>query len=348
MSEATAAAEVLDREQEEAEAQRADVSDIAALKSMTAPEAARMLSGPSSIMYLGRSIESAGLFARIMFAAGIGGENCKSPFDLFARIMIGLEYGIGPMEAIRDVFLIDGKQAFHTRLMLKLARRKGCAIKWNERSTKKASVTITNAQGETESFEYTIEDATTAQLLGKKNWQKYPRLMLSWRCLSEGLNLMTDLGMHTADELGAETDAYGAPLDTGERVDAKKALKEFDAILNGGVEQVSGKKKKEDKPAPEPTPTPGEHKEQANPGIMLALREAAERAGCWMAQIEQVAVNGKLAGDMGLENGAYGLEWLATQVNATEIIDLLNARGAAREEKRQQMEKKIQMELDAE
>ncbi len=312
------------------------------------PMAGTVRGGPLSMRYLGNSLESAGMFAHIMFKAGVGGPSCVGPYDLFARIMQGLELGIGPMEAIKELFLIEGKLGCSARLMLKLARRGGVRLRWIERTAKRACVEITVPGEQPEQFEYTIEMAAIAGLASKKNWMRFPVHMNCWRALSQGLNLMCPEllggGLHLAEELGADTDDAGTPLLAAANAkDVKRQVKEFDDMLRGIGDPLQRKAAEptpdEPEPKPEPkaaepsAPKPGDHKDRVNPGLVSAIRTNAMEAGCWSADLKEVSLNGQLAGGLGLENGSYSPEALAGMINATEIIAALKARAVARVER---------------
>lgn len=128
------------------------------------------------------------------------------PEAVLAAILAGRELGIGPMQSLKDISIIDGRPALAAHLVLALLRKGGVTILDSESTAERAWIRAQRAGGEVCEVEWTIEEAKTAGLAipGKKNWEKYPADMLWARAVGRlGRRLGSDLlaGMpYTAEE----------------------------------------------------------------------------------------------------------------------------------------------------
>lgn len=323
----------------------------------------------STMSFVGSTIMSAILFAKVVYQSGGGGKNCTGPYEIFARVMAGLELGLGPMESLRELFVVDGKVSSSGRLLMRLALRGGARVRWIERSETRATCEITSPDGTTEQWTWSVEDATRADLMGKRNWRLYGRQMLMWRALSMGLNFQCpDLlggGLHMAEELGAETDAQGVPVKSGapSASDVRKQMREIDEMLtnpnalrasgetgperaaraesteetagpaakaNGDVPSVSGGGSPPADPPParasgrkSRSPVVRKQSDGPAPGMVKAIREAADRAGLLLSS-GLVLLSKDMRSRCGIDRDKAMAEWLADQVNADEILRELN------------------------
>ena len=112
--------------------------------------------------------------------------------DMFAAIQHGREMGIGPMEAIDKLVLIDGSKSMYGTLMCAQIYRNHHEIKVAVTTKPKLSVTVTafrrdpwthklNEQGD---WTFDEHDAKTAYLDSKDTYEEYPKLMYTWRAVS--------------------------------------------------------------------------------------------------------------------------------------------------------------------
>lgn len=132
------------------------------------------------------------------------------PAAVLAAIFAGRELGIGPMQALQQINVIQGKPTASAELQLALIRRAGHSVKVVERTSQRAEVYGKRSDtGDDGTFEYTLEDAKRAELLGNANWKKYPRNMLFWRAVSDmasGLfsDVVSGIASLTPDEMGSD------------------------------------------------------------------------------------------------------------------------------------------------
>jgi hypothetical protein len=135
-----------------------------------------------------------------------------------AKILRGWELGIPPVAALENIYVIDGKTSLSAHLIAAKIEDSGrfrqriiahtnevCSIRFDSRTE--------GAWDELGISEFTIEDAQIANLLGKKNWQQYPKAMLYSRALAQGARWFCSKvfmgAIYVPEELGMETDESG-------------------------------------------------------------------------------------------------------------------------------------------
>lgn len=124
---------------------------------------------------------------------------------ILACVLYGRELGLGPMQSLEGIHMIDGRPSLAAATKLKRAREAGHSIT-GESSDERASVTGTRADnGDSITVTFTIDDAKRANLLGKDNWKKYPADMLWARAVSRLCRRLFDdvpgALMHDPDEV---------------------------------------------------------------------------------------------------------------------------------------------------
>lgn len=127
------------------------------------------------------------------------------PHAIAAAILTGLEINMGPMEALREIHIVQGRPTLSAGAMLARAIRSGVRVEWLEASDKAARLKLTRGSVSYEQS-WTIEDAKRAQLLGKSGpWQTYPGAMLRARAISAAVrafcpDVIGGGGLYTPDE----------------------------------------------------------------------------------------------------------------------------------------------------
>lgn len=109
-----------------------------------------------------------------------------SPEKVLAAMLTGNEMGIGPMQALSKIHVIDGKPGAASELMRALILRDGHDFWVEESSHTRVTVGI-RRKGSTrdQMFTWTLDDAKRAGVGGKDVWRKYPRAMLLARATAE-------------------------------------------------------------------------------------------------------------------------------------------------------------------
>jgi len=105
---------------------------------------------------------------------------------VLACVLYGAELGLGPMQSLNSIHVIEGRTAMSPELMRAMVARHGHRIDVIENSNDVCEVKGTRADtGSTATVRWTLDDAKMAGLAGKNNWKTYPRAMLLARATSE-------------------------------------------------------------------------------------------------------------------------------------------------------------------
>ena len=110
----------------------------------------------------------------------------RNPAAITAAILYGDEIGLGPMQSLSKVHIIDGRPTIAAETMRALILAAGHDIWIEEKSNTTATVAGKRIGSDhIDRTTWTIDDARKAELLGKTNWKRYPRAMLIARATAE-------------------------------------------------------------------------------------------------------------------------------------------------------------------
>ena len=159
----------------------------------------------------------------------------RKPHAILACLAYGSELGMGPMQALSTINVIQGKPSLSPEGMRALVLSAGHRI-WPE-STTNAAVTMCGQRRGDEAVvkvTWTMDDAKKAGLAGGANWSKYPRAMLLARATSElcrtlfpdviaGISYVPEeIESFTSDDVSRlPSPPANVDTDTGEIVDAE-------------------------------------------------------------------------------------------------------------------------------
>ena len=126
-----------------------------------------------------------------------------------AIILTGNELGIPPMQALRQIHVIQGKPTMSVELMLGFAysRIPGFICEVLESNNTHCVVKMSRPNHTPYTHTFTMEDARNLGLTGKDNWKKQPAVMLRWRCISAALKVVAPdeiSGLYTPEELNPD------------------------------------------------------------------------------------------------------------------------------------------------
>lgn len=128
-----------------------------------------------------------------------------APNAVAAAILTGVELGMGPMEALREIHVVKGRPTLSAACMLGRVIKAGITVEWLETSDKAARLRLTRA-GVSYEQAWTIEEAKRAGLLTKDGpWHQYPGAMLRARCVSAAVrafcpDVVGGGGLYTPEE----------------------------------------------------------------------------------------------------------------------------------------------------
>lgn len=147
--------------------------------------AAMTVTGNIRISNMHEAIELAGRLAgaRGFVPAALAGNGAA----VLAAILTGAELGMGPMEAMRSLHIIEGKPTMAAEVMLARAHRAGHRTKWvslGDNGTATLRITLAGQTTPEADVSFTRREAEAAGLAGKGNWKKHEAAMLRARATS--------------------------------------------------------------------------------------------------------------------------------------------------------------------
>lgn len=109
------------------------------------------------------------------------------PEAVLAALLSGAERGLGPMESLRSISIIEGRPNLSAEAMRALVLAAGHEIEIVESTAQRATVVGRRAGSDSTSppFTWTIDRARRARLDRKDNWQRYPEAMLLARASTD-------------------------------------------------------------------------------------------------------------------------------------------------------------------
>lgn len=143
-------------------------------------------------------------------------SSITTPEQVLAIALTGKELGIGMMEALRGINVIQGKSSVSPQLMLALARRTGEMEQFAIHAPGRlglppdhtgAECTVKRKGNAPHVTVFGPTEAKALGLEGKDNYKKQPGTMYQWRAIAANLRVTFPdaiSGLYTPDELGAE------------------------------------------------------------------------------------------------------------------------------------------------
>jgi hypothetical protein len=124
---------------------------------------------------------------QIATSALIPGDLRQKPQDVLVTILAGQELGLGPMQSIRGLYVVNGKPVMSSDMMVALClRSSACEYFQLVESTPGRATYEAKRRGAPKPVQmsFTIEQARAAGLTGKGTWKSYPDAMLRARAAS--------------------------------------------------------------------------------------------------------------------------------------------------------------------
>lgn len=125
--------------------------------------------------------------AQTMMVTGFLPKSLTKPEQVIFIIMKGREIGMGPMQALSQIDIIQGVTCLKAEGMLSQVF-KHCPqtkLEYIQNDEHACVIEVTRPGSAPNRFSFNMEDAQKANLAGKDNWKKFPRAMLRSRCVSE-------------------------------------------------------------------------------------------------------------------------------------------------------------------
>jgi hypothetical protein len=140
--------------------------------------------------------------------AGSGMFGCTKTEQGMVLAMQCLAEGKAPLELAKTYHIIEGKLSMRADAMLGGYLSRGGKVKWTERSDKRVAA-IWTCDGNDLEIAITFDEMVKNGVAGpankiKQNWQRFPRQMLTARCISEAVRLLMPQivsGIYTPEEV---------------------------------------------------------------------------------------------------------------------------------------------------
>lgn len=144
---------------------------------LSGKEIAPMLAEP---MQLGEVFMQSGMF-----------KDIGSQAQAVVKILAGKELGLAPLEAMTNLYIVNGKVALQAKVIGALIKKNGkYDYKVEKLDETECVVSFFQIEGgnkvELGKSSFTIKDAAKAGIVNKDVWKSYPRNMLFARALSNG------------------------------------------------------------------------------------------------------------------------------------------------------------------
>lgn len=142
---------------------------------------------------------------------------------IIACVSTGRELGLGDLESLRSIYIVDGRPTFSADLMARQVRKRGHSISGDFTDEQATAVGKRKDNGDTMTVTWTMDMAKRAGLAGKQNWKNYPEAMLWARAVSQLCRMLfgdcLSGVVYTREELEDAVDEFGGPLDNLPPVD---------------------------------------------------------------------------------------------------------------------------------
>lgn len=209
-------------------------------KNTTASNQALTIGNEIKKIVVGSPIEKDAMLLGAMYASGYF-KDMTSLSKAITKALIGQEMGMGLVQSMNSLYVIDGRVAMDSHAIRNTAVIAGYSIKTIELNEQRCILEWTIRKDNKEEVlgvsEYTWEDATKAGLTAKSNWQKFPKDMLFARAVTRGARMYANQAfanqpVYEREELDPVEGKYIdlGPLD--ERVDAIRNAKDLNALKN--------------------------------------------------------------------------------------------------------------------
>ena len=147
------------------------------------------LAGIQPTAIVPRSMDELGRMAAMIYKSRLAPKGLESPEAIGAAVMMGLEVGLSPMQAIQNIAVINGRPCVWGDAAIGLVRASGLLADFRETPIMEGEEVIGfectgRRRGENHEIthRFTLQDAQRAGLRGKSGpWQQYPQRMCQMR-----------------------------------------------------------------------------------------------------------------------------------------------------------------------
>ena len=237
--------------------------------------------------------------AKMFVQSGLCPQSLNTPAKVVVCLQAGAELGFKPWQSLQSLHVINGRVGLEGQAMLALVRKsRVCEYIRTDLVGKPYEddfTAIVKSKRLNETVEYmtdfSVADAKRAKLwgVGKDNWEKYPKDMLTWRAVSRHCKRYYSdetSGMYSVDELESiepqplkETFVPGV-AGVEQRLEAKSVESQTIEQEPGVITDKDGTTTPEKETAPDPAPidTAAEKKAKEDKALRDAQAKATKKA----------------------------------------------------------------------
>jgi len=176
------------------------------------------------------------------------------PAAIAAAILTGRELGIGPMQSLKSIHMVQGVPSLSAEYKRARALAAGHEIVFEETNSSRCIVRGRRAASDRwVTITWTMDMAKRAKLDGKEVWRAYPQRLLQARASSELCDILfpdASLGLATKEIL----EDGGIVTESGDTIDA--ATGELTTGTTAAIEPPKARTARRRQAAPEPSPAP--------------------------------------------------------------------------------------------
>lgn len=194
----------------------------------------------------------------------------NNPAAITAALLYGAEVGLGRMQSLAKIAVIDGRPSLAAEAQRALILANGHDL-WIEESTNTRCTIAGRRRGSemTSRVTWTLDDAKRAKIAGKSNWQAYPRQMLLARASAElARSVFADVigGLSATEEVEDVVDVAATSPPELEGAESKSATRRRPRRVGTTAGSSStAQPPAEPEPSPEPLPEPQPEAEPDQP-----------------------------------------------------------------------------------
>lgn len=159
--------------------------------------------------------------AETMAVSGMFGKN---PAQMMSLMLIAQAEGLHPAIAAMEYDVIQNRPALKGQAALARFQQAGGVVNWITRTDQEAKAEFVPPKGNPLTVSWTMDKARKMGLDQKDNWKKQPGVMLTWRCVAEGIRAVYPACLNRM-YLAEEAQDFEPVRDVTPKAEPKKAIK---------------------------------------------------------------------------------------------------------------------------
>lgn len=163
------------------------------------------------------NIEEAMRVAELLSASSyVVASDRGKPANIFMKILWGAELGLGPIQSLSSISVVNNRPMLEGQLLLALVHKAGHKVSFPREDADGVTCRIQRCDnGDVFEGSFTMADARQANLAGKDNWKNYSKDMLQWRAVARAFRKACSevaLGFYAEGEIVPEDEPVNAEI----------------------------------------------------------------------------------------------------------------------------------------